>query len=151
MAMNMDNPPSAFGICLSGYRSVRNKLLTSVDFPSPDSPVKSRTHQLPNGIYHCKFSYSNNFCDQAYHCQLGQLIWSACNMMSGDCAVNPSTKQCTFCSSHIISQLSLCAARRELTNYHQCELKSLLHWLSVNLIRQIGKANIAWGLWVSEL
>lgn len=27
-------------MCLSGYRSVRNKLFTRVDFPSPDSPTK---------------------------------------------------------------------------------------------------------------
>lgn len=27
-------------MCLSGYRSVKNKLFTRVDFPSPDSPTK---------------------------------------------------------------------------------------------------------------
>lgn len=30
--------PAAPGITLSGYRSVRNRLLIRVDFPSPDSP-----------------------------------------------------------------------------------------------------------------
>ena len=30
--------PLAPGMFLSGYKSVRNKLLTSVDLPKPDSP-----------------------------------------------------------------------------------------------------------------
>ena len=30
--------PLAPGMLLSGYKSVRNKLLTSVDLPKPDSP-----------------------------------------------------------------------------------------------------------------
>jgi hypothetical protein len=29
----------ADGIALSGYKSVRNKLFISVDFPRPDSPI----------------------------------------------------------------------------------------------------------------
>ena len=31
--------PCAVGIFLSGYKSDKNKLLISVDFPSPDSPA----------------------------------------------------------------------------------------------------------------
>ena len=39
--------PAAFGICLSGYKSVRNKLFTRVDLPRPLSPVKkNKTEHL---------------------------------------------------------------------------------------------------------
>ena len=45
--------PFAEIISLPAYRSVRNKLLTSVDFPKPDSPVK------PETFCHIHFKYKN--------------------------------------------------------------------------------------------
>lgn len=37
--------PAAPGMILSGYRSVRNRLLIRVDFPKPDSP-ENKTHTV---------------------------------------------------------------------------------------------------------
>lgn len=39
--------PIASGITLSGYKSVRNKLLTKVDFPRPDSPTTISVNSKP--------------------------------------------------------------------------------------------------------
>ncbi|KAI9590451.1 hypothetical protein GQX74_008618 [Glossina fuscipes] len=51
----------ASGIIRSGYKSVKNRLLTSVDLPKPDSPTTIKTacttggsqaNALPGGVYH---------------------------------------------------------------------------------------------------
>lgn len=48
--------PDAECICLSGYKSVKNKLLTNVDFPSPDSPEKyNNKTNIINHRYECKY------------------------------------------------------------------------------------------------
>lgn len=39
--------PTASGIIRSGYKSVRNKLFTKVDFPRPDSPTTISVNSKP--------------------------------------------------------------------------------------------------------
>lgn len=39
--------PTESGITRSGYKSVRNKLLTRVDFPKPDSPTTINVNSKP--------------------------------------------------------------------------------------------------------
>lgn len=43
----LSSSPMASGIMRSGYRSVRNRLFTSVDLPSPDSPTTIRVNSKP--------------------------------------------------------------------------------------------------------
>lgn len=38
-----------------------------------------------------------------------------------------------------------------LTYHHQRKLKSFFYRLAMNLIRQVGKSNVPWGLRVGEL
>lgn len=42
--------PAAPGMTLSGYRSVRKRLLIKVDFPSPDSPLDNRKVKLSQEV-----------------------------------------------------------------------------------------------------
>ena len=39
--------PVALGMILSGYKSVRKRLLTRVDFPRPDSPTTIKVNSKP--------------------------------------------------------------------------------------------------------